>query len=210
VDAVQSVDRIPLDLRSIPIDLLSFSGHKLHAPKGIGVLYIRRGVHCAPLILGGNQENGRRSGTENTPGIAGLHAALGVSAERATRPGVYLKALRSVFLDSLEEALPDTEILGPVGDGAAPHIVAVGVEGAKAEVILHMLEQDRIYVSTGSACSSRANSQSHVLQAMHVPARIADGTLRFSFSVLNTEEEIRTAVERLALHVKRVRRLMRR
>jgi cysteine desulfurase len=123
---------------------------------------------------------------------------------------VYLKALRSVFLDSLEEALPDTEILGPVGDGAAPHIVAVGVEGAKAEVILHMLEQDRIYVSTGSACSSRANSQSHVLQAMHVPARIADGTLRFSFSVLNTEEEIRTAVERLALHVKRVRRLMRR
>ena len=203
-DAVQSFGKLPIDVRTMNVDLISVSGHKIHGPRGTGFLYVKRGVNVRPLIRGGGQERGFRSGTENLPGIAGLaHAAL--SAERSRDENFsHVKKLSERLIEGIRENVPDVQINGPERDGNPgtekwlPYIVNVSLKDTRGEVMLHMLEQKGIYVSTGSACSSHKKGFSHVLEAMGTDAVMSEGALRFSLSYDNTEEEMDYTVEVLA------------
>ena len=208
-DAVQSFGKIDLPAFC---DMISISGHKIHGPKGSGALWIRKGLNLPPLIFGGGQENGRRSGTENVPAIAGLGEAAKLA--ESLRRGSFdkVEALRKRLLEGLKNEIEDLVLNGAeeVGSGAgcaSPYILNVSFPGTRAEVILHTLEQDGIYVSTGSACSSNKKDKSHVLKAMGCTDAESEGAIRFSFSFDNTDEEIDDAIDRTADAVKRFREL---
>lgn len=191
VDAVQSFTKLPLDLDRVPIDLLSLSAHKIHGPKGVGLLYARRGVGIEPLLAGGRQERGLRPGTENVPGIAGFEAAV-----RAVGAGqvhaAAMATLRHLLCRLVVDQVPGAALNGPdPGDpGAAPHIANFSVAGIPSEMLVHHLEDRGFYVSTGSACSSRHPEPSHVLAAMGLPPERISSAIRVSLSRFNTEAEI--------------------
>jgi cysteine desulfurase len=171
------------------IDSYAFSAHKIHGPKGIGALYARPGLNLKPILFGGGQEKGLRSGTENTPGIAGLRAAVNeMSAicdiERS------LRARKEALARALREAIPGAMIIGPAANEGAPHILNISFPPVGGEVMLHALESTGVYVSTGAACSSRKGHKSHVLTAMGIPDNIAKCAVRFSLSPYNTFDEI--------------------
>lgn len=193
-DGVQSYGK--LSLTGGDADLISVSAHKIHGPKGIGALYVKKGIFLQPLLVGGGQERGRRSGTENLPAIAGF----GVAAEhiRLNRESIlrHLESCRRYFQEQLLEKVPSAIINGPEEKFYQPGIFSVSFPGLRGEVLLHFLEQDDIYVSTGSACSSGKKGQSHVLTAMGLPEARREGTLRFSFSEYTTMEELAFAAER--------------
>lgn len=194
VDGVQGFLRVPFDARKI--DLYTLSGHKLHGPKGVGALYVRPGVRLLARQMGGGQENALRSGTENTPGIAGLHQA----AKELISLGDFREALyekKRLLWALLQEAVPAALVNGPSVDEGAPHILNVSFPGVRGEVLLHALEGVRVYVSTGSACSSKKRKVSAVLTAMGISPDRAEGALRFSLSPHTGEEEIRYAAEQL-------------
>ncbi len=207
VDAVQGLGKVELSLRQLPIDLVTVSGHKLHGPKGCGALIKRSGLNLEPLVRGGGQENGLRAGTENVPGIVGLAAALSlVREDREASRRMY--GLKSYLWDLLRRDLP-----GIVTNGAypgAPHILNVSVPGMKAEVLVHALAQENVYVSSGSACTSRSPRPSHVLQAMGVSAERQEGALRFGLSCLTTRDEVEQAVRVLRAVVRELARFHRR
>ncbi len=188
-DCVQAYGKIPLSPADLQVDMMSLSGHKIHAVKGVGVLYVRKGVHIVPISYGGDQE-GIRSGTMNTAGIAAFgvqaHKICG-SEEESMRT---LKARRDYFAQRLLEEIPDAVINGQ----KAVHILNVGFENVRGEVLLHALENAGIYVSTGSACTSKSTKISHVLQAMHVKPSVAQGSIRISLSLDTTTEQIDRAV----------------
>ena len=182
-DAVQAFGKIPFTPKGLGADLVSVSGHKIHAPKGIGALYIRSGVRLPPLILGGGQENGLRSGTEPLPQIAAFGEAAAQARAAMTEAGERMAALRQACADTLSAAIEDLVILG----GGAPHILSLSLPGYRSEVLMNYLEAEGIYVSKSSAC--KRGRRSHVLEAMGVPDRVIDGALRVSFSRYTTAEE---------------------
>lgn len=191
VDAVQSVGKIPLDIKGASIDLLSISGHKFHAPKGTGILYVREGLILSPLFHGGGQQQGVRPGTENVPGIVGLAKAIRINAENEKQDQMYLQQLKKRFITGLKESSLSLIINSNENEkGGAPHIVNISLPGLKAEVIVHALEEKGIYVSTKSACSSKKNKPSRVLTAMGLREEYSLSSLRFSFSKHNKIEEI--------------------
>jgi len=211
VDAVQSLARLPVDVHEWGVDLLSVSGHKVHGPKGVGALWVRAGVRLVPLIHGGGQEAGLRSGTENVAGIAGFGAALQALAgpgrdvrETARR----LAELRGRLLGLVREGCSRVVVNGPEsGPQAAPHILSLSFPGIPAEVLQHHLEEAGVYVSTGSACSSHHRDRvSHVLRAMGRPAEAAVSAVRLSLSVLTTQEEIDRAGRVIGETVRRLSR----
>lgn len=189
VDAVQSVGKIPLDLRTLPVDFLAFSGHKLHAPKGIGVLYVRKGTRFRPYLRGGHQEHGRRAGTENVPYIVGLGKACEMATQSMEEERVQVAALRDKLEQGLLAAIPHAIVNGDTGK-RLPNTSSIAFRGVEGEAMLLMLDQYGICASSGSACTSGSLEPSHVLRAMGVPFTYAHGSIRFSLSRYTTEEEI--------------------
>ena len=196
VDAIQSYGKYEIRPKRQGIDLLSVSGHKLHAPKGVGFLYIDERVKIKPLIYGGGQQRGLRSGTENVPGVAGLGAAAAEAYRNHKEKIDYLYGLKDRMMTRLGE-LEGVHLNTQPGRESAPQIVSASFEGVRSEVLLHALEEKGIYVSSGSACSSNHPGVSSALKGIGVKPELLDATLRFSFSVLNTPEEIDYAIEAL-------------
>ena len=198
VDAIQSYGKMYIYPKKLGIDMLSASGHKIHGPKGSGFLWVKEKTKLKPLILGGGQQKGMRSGTENVPAIAGLGEAAEEIYENLDEKRAHLYGLKQRFIDGIEK-LEGTHVNGKTGEDSAPHIVSVSFEGIRSEVLLHSLEDRGIYVSSGSACSSNnhAGKQkgSKTLRNIHLKENLLDSTLRFSFSVHTTEEEIDYALE---------------
>lgn len=185
-DAVQGYGKLPFTARGLGADLISLSGHKIHAPKGIGALYIRAGTKLPPLIVGGGQESGLRSGTEPLPQIAAFGTAAELARAALPQAGPRMAALRRYCIGALTAALPRIV----VQPGNAPHILSIGLPGCRSEVLMNALEAGGIYVSKSSAC--KRGRRSHVLEAMGVPDRVIDGALRISFSRYTTQAECET------------------
>lgn len=188
-DAVQAVSKIPINLAESQIDMLSLSGHKLHAPKGIGVIYVRRGTRFSPYIVGGHQEEGRRGGTENVPYIIGLGKACELAANHLEDMNVRVKGLRDKLENGLLEKIPNSIVNGD-RDQRLPSTSSISFEYVEGESILLKLSDKGICASSGSACTSGSLEPSHVLRAMGVPFTAAHGSIRFSLSSYNTEEEV--------------------
>ena len=188
-DAVQAVGKIPINLAESQIDMLSLSGHKLHAPKGIGVLYVRRGTRFAPFVIGGHQEGGRRGGTENVPYIIGLGKACELAATNLEQENLRVKSLRDKLENGLLEMIENSMINGN-RQQRLPNTCSISFESVEGESILLKLSDKGICASSGSACTSGSLEPSHVLRAMGVPFTAAHGSIRFSLSSFNTEQEI--------------------
>lgn len=195
VDGVQGYLRVPVDLKYV--DLYTLSAHKIHGPKGEGALVWRKNVRLAPRQIGGGQEGGLRSGTENTPGIAGLMAAAQAMIDMGPQMREELMQKKLRLIERFREAVPETLVNGPAPESAAPHIVNLSFPGVRGEVMLHALEGEGVYASTGSACSSKKLKVSSVLTAMGVSPARAECALRFSISPHTTIEEIDYAAQRL-------------
>ncbi len=189
VDGIQAYGKYVIRPKKQGIDLLSVSGHKIHGPKGVGFLYIRDGVKLKPMIYGGGQQSNLRSGTENVPGVAGL----GVAAKEMYRDHeakvLHLLGLKDYLIDRMEE-LDGTVVNSKKGRESAPQIVSVSFEGVRSEVLLHALEEKGIYVSSGSACSAHHPGISGTLKGIGVHQRLLESTVRFSFGMFNTKDEI--------------------
>ena len=198
VDAIQAYGKYRIYPKKLGIDLLSVSGHKIHGPKGSGFLYVNEKAKIRPIILGGGQQKGMRSGTDNVPGIAGLGVAAKEAYQNLDEKAAHLQALKQQLTDGLKD-IPDVFIQGQASEGGgAPHIVSVSFAGVRSEVLLHALEDRQIYISSGSACSSNKKLPvSTVLKEAHVPKELLDSTVRFSFSSQTTEEEIAYCIEEL-------------
>ena len=208
VDGVQGYLRVPFDMKWA--DMYTLSGHKLHGPKGIGALVVKKGVRLAPQHVGGGQEGAVRSGTENTPGIMGLNAA--VNAMLALGPDMPERLMQKKLrlIDGIRQVVPEVIVNGGDPEKAAPHIVNLGFPNVRGEVMLHALEGDGVYVSTGSACSSKKLKVSAVLTAAGVPAREAEWAVRFSLSPHTTDEEIDYAARRVGAQYDLLKRFQRR
>ena len=189
VDAVQAYGKYVIRPKKWGIDLMSVSGHKIHGPKGIGFLYIRDKVKINPIIFGGEQQKGLRSGTENVPGIAGLGAAAEEIYREHESRTAYLYGCKSRMTEGLLQ-LEGVTVNGPAVDDGAPHVVSASFAGVRSEVLLHALEDKGIYVSAGSACASNHPGLSSTLVAIGLDSKLLDCTLRFSFSIFTTEEEV--------------------
>lgn len=205
-DAVQAVGKIPFSLRESCIDLLSISGHKLHAPKGVGVLYVRKGTRLAPFMLGGHQEGGRRAGTENVPGIVALGAACELAMNNLRDENTRVRALRDRLEEKILASCPDCFVNG-AGAERLPNTLNVSFEYIEGEAILLLMNKYGICASSGSACTSGSLEPSHVLRAMGVPFTAAHGSVRFSLSIYNTEEEVDFVAEKVPQVVHRLREL---
>lgn len=194
VDAIQSYGKRKIYPKKMQIDMLSVSGHKLHGPKGMGFLYVKDKTKLKPLILGGGQQKGMRSGTENVPGIAGLGVACEEIYQDFDANIEHLRKVKETFLQGIQR-IEGVHVNGLTGEDSAPHIVSVSFEGIdKSEALLHALEDRDIYVSAGSACSSNKPAVSATLQAIGVPDKLLTATLRFSFSIHTTVEEVEYAL----------------
>ena len=205
-DAVQAVGKLPIDLGRVPIDLLSLSGHKLHAPKGIGVLYVRKGTRLPTLIIGGHQERGRRGGTENVPYIVGLGTASELAAARLEDENTRVRALRDRLEAGLVGACPDTRLNGHQ-TLRLPNTTNLSFEYVEGESILLMMDELGVAASSGSACTSGSLEPSHVLRAMGVPFTAAHGSVRFSLSWYSTDQEVDYVIERLPPVIARLREI---
>lgn len=206
VDAVQAAGKVPIDLQMTEVDLLSISGHKLHGPKGVGALYVRRGTRINPMIIGGGQEKGRRSGTENVPGIVGLGRAVEL-AQTYVRDGVETtKRLRNRLEAGILANIPNASRNG-VPELRLPNTISVNFENVEGEAVLLLLDEVGICASSGSACSTGALEPSHVLKAMGVPPERAHGSIRFSLSRYTTIEDIETVLEKLPPIIQRLTQL---
>lgn len=189
VDAVQAYGKYQIHPKKLHIDLLSISSHKIHGPKGMGLLYVGEGVKIRPLLYGGGQQKDLRPGTENVPGIAGLGEAARKIYTDFEEKRECLYGLKEYFVKGIQE-LEGVVVNGKTGRDSAPHIVSVSFEGVRSEVLLHALEDRGIYVSSGSACASNHPAVSGTLKAMGIKRELLDSTLRFSFSEFTTEEEL--------------------
>jgi len=205
-DGVQIAGKLPLNLSRSRIRLLSLSGHKLHAPKGVGVLYVKKGTRIAPFLLGGHQEGGRRAGTENVPGIVGLGKACELAAECMEEENTRVKALRDKLETAILERCPDARINGDP-EHRLPNTTNISFEYIEGEAILLLLDRFGICASSGSACTSGSLEPSHVLRAMGVPFTAAHGSVRFSLSRYNTEQEVDFTIEKMPQIITRLREL---
>ena len=209
VDAIQAYGKYHIYPNRQGIDLLSVSGHKIHGPKGVGLLYVNKRVKIRPILFGGGQQNGMRTGTENVPGDAGMAVAAKCCYENLDEKIDRLYALKDHFVEGVKK-LPDTRVNGRTGRDSAPQIVSVSFAGVRSEVLLHALEDKGIYVSAGSACSSNKPAVSHTLSSMHLPKELLGSTLRFSFCFDTTEEEIDYCLQELSELLPVLRRFVRR
>lgn len=205
-DAVQAVGKFPIDLKAIDIDMLSLSGHKLHGPKGVGALYVRRGTKYTPFMIGGHQEKGRRGGTENVASIIGLGKACELAAAYLSDNNNQVKQLRDKLENEILKRVSNTIINGD-RNHRLPNTTSIAFEYVEGESILLMMDEFGICASSGSACTSGSLEPSHVLRAMGVPFTAAHGSVRFSLSKYNTEEEIDFIIEKLPPIIERLREL---
>lgn len=189
VDAVQGYGKFRIHPKKMKIDLLSVSGHKIHGPKGIGFLYVDEKVKIKPILFGGGQQGGTRSGTENVPGAAGLAKAVEMIYQNLDKEVGRLYELKQTFVEGVKK-IDDVIVNGHPDETGAPHVVSVSIRGVRSEVLLHALEDKGIYVSAGSACSAHKPQPSATLQAMGVDRELLGSTIRFSFSVFTTMEEV--------------------
>jgi len=203
-DAVQAAGKIPLQMKKSKLDLLSLSGHKLHAPKGIGVLYIRKGTKFSPFLIGGHQEKGRRGGTENVPYIIGLGKACELAQKHLNEENTKVRSLRDYLETKLLERIPNTLVNGE-RKNRLPNTTSLSFEFVEGESILLLLSDLGICASSGSACTSGSLEPSHVLRAMGVPFTAAHGSIRFSLSIYNTKEEMDYIIEQLPPIIQRLR-----
>ena len=205
-DAVQAAGKVPIDVQAAPVDMLSMSGHKIHAPKGIGVLYIRKGLKFYPHLIGGHQEEGRRAGTENTVSIIGLGKACELAREGLDFMNTEVRGLRDYLQAQLLEKIPGTSVNGEL-DNRLPNTLSIGFDAVEGESILMLLDRDGICASSGSACTSGSLDPSHVLMAMEVPFKSAHGTIRFSLSHYNTRDEMDKIVANMVDTIDRLRQM---
>lgn len=205
VDAIQAYGKYRIYPKRMGIDLMSVSGHKIHAPKGTGFLYIRDKAKVKPVLYGGGQQRGMRSGTENVPGIAAFGEAAAESYEDFERKTAHMRELRERLMRGIT-AVSGVSVNGAAQDGAAPHIVSASIEGVRAEVMLHALEEKGIYVSAGSACSSNKPAVSRTLKSIGLRPELLDATIRFSLCAHTTCEEIDYAIETLCEMVPRLQK----
>ena len=189
VDAVQGYGKFKIYPKKMKIDLLSVSAHKIHGPKGVGFLYVDEKVKIKPIVFGGGQQGGIRSGTENVPGIAGMAKAVEMIYGNLDQEIEKLYIIKKAFVDGMRK-LDDVVVNGCPDENGAPHVVSVSIRGVRSEVLLHALEDKGIYVSAGSACSAHKPQPSATLRAMGIPQDLLGSTIRFSFSVFTTMEEI--------------------
>jgi cysteine desulfurase len=205
-DAVQAVGKIPIDVQQVLVDMLSLSGHKLHGPKGVGALYVRKGTRFSPFLIGGHQERGRRGGTENVTSIIGLGRACALAAEHMTEGNERIKYLRDKLENEILKQIPNAMVNGD-RENRLPNTTSISFEYVEGEAILLMMNEFGISASSGSACTSGSLEPSHVLRAMGVPFTAAHGSIRFSLSIYNTKEEIDFIIETLPPIIKRLREL---
>lgn len=203
-DAVQAVGKVSLDVKKLPVDMLSLSGHKLHAPKGVGALYVRKGTRFTPYMIGGHQEHGRRAGTENVASIIGLGKACELALQNLDKEAVYLGKLRDKLEKALLEKCPDARVNGDI-ENRLPNTTNISFEYVEGEAILLKLNEYNICASSGSACTSGSLEPSHVLRAMGVPFTAIHGSVRFSLSRYNTDKEIDKVIEVLPPIIKELR-----
>jgi cysteine desulfurase len=203
-DAVQAAGKMPIQMKNNLIDMLSFSGHKLHAPKGIGVLYVRKGTKFSPFLIGGHQEKGRRGGTENVPSIIGLGMACELALQNIDKENTFVRSLRDRLENELLKAIPQSRVNGNKQE-RLPNTTNISFEFVEGESILLLMDQYGICASSGSACTSGSLQPSHVLRAMGVPYTMAHGSIRFSLSVYNTTEEIDFVINTLLPIIERLR-----
>lgn len=208
-DAVQAFGKYPIDVRKMNIDMLSMSGHKIHGPKGVGFFYMKKGLKVRPIIYGGGQERGQRSATENTPGIAGLAKAVELAMENMEKSHNTVMEIKKTLADGILKEIPKTHINGPSIEEASPYVLNVSFNGLRSEVLLHSLEESEIYVSAGSACSSKKKGGSHVLRSLGLSEERIEGAIRFSFCRYNTVDEAAACLEILKEKTAFLRKYMR-
>lgn len=205
-DAVQVAGKIPINVEKSAVDMLSISGHKLHAPKGIGALYVRKGTMFSPFLIGGHQERGRRGGTENTPSIIGLGKACELAVANVEHENNEVRLMRDRLEKELVARIPNSRVNGG-GAERLPNTANISFESVEGEAILLMLDEFGICASSGSACTSGSLQPSHVLRAMGVPFTMAHGSIRFSLSVYNEESEIDLVIEKIPSVIEKLRAL---
>lgn len=203
-DAVQAAGKIPIDVKDSGVDMLSLSGHKIHAPKGIGVLFVRQGIKFVPFLKGGHQEKGRRAGTENTASIIGLGKATELAKSHLSEMDTRVRGLRDYLETELLAQIPACSVNGEINN-RLPNTLSIGFDAVEGESILLLMDQKGICASSGSACTSGSLDPSHVLMAMKVPFESAHGTIRFSLSAYNTQEDIDHIIEAMPPIIKRLR-----
>ena len=208
VDAVQAYGKYVINPKQMAIDLLSVSGHKINGPKGIGFLYIKDKCKLNPIIFGGGQQKGMRSGTENVPGIAGLGKACEITYKEIEKTRNRLYEYKDYLIEKLLE-IPDVTVNSVKGESGAPHIVSASFAGVRSEVLLHTLEDKGIYVSAGSACSSNKPAPSKTLLSMGIKKNLVESTIRFSMGHFTTKEEIDITVEEIGSVLGMLRRFVR-
>ncbi len=205
-DAVQAVGKEPFKLNKLPVDLLSLSGHKLHAPKGVGALYARRGVKLSPFLIGGHQEESRRGGTENVASIVGLGVACQIAGDSIQEERTRIKTLRDTLEKNILKKIPNSRVNGSV-EKRLPNTTNIGFEFIEGEAILLTLDEAEIAASSGSACTSGSLAPSHVLRAMGIPFTFIQGSIRFSLSRYNTDKDVAYILEKLPPIISRLREI---
>lgn len=210
LDGIQSFGKVDFSLKDLTIDTYSFSGHKIYGPKGIGGLYINKRLKLNPIVFGGDQESGLRSGTENVPGIIGFGEAVRILNLNAKSEALKVQNLKVYMANRLLNEIQDIKLNTTLESTSSPYILSVAFKDARGEVLVHYLEDKDIYVSTSSACSSKGTSKSHVLKAIKLTDKEIEGTIRICFSYENTTEDIDYAVEVLKASVKEIRDIIRR
>ncbi|MCX7749711.1 MAG: cysteine desulfurase [Clostridia bacterium] len=203
MDAVQAYGKLKINPKKLGIDLLTVSSHKIHGPKGLGALFVDKGIKMKPILFGGGQEFNIRSGTENVAGISGFGLASEIVFRNLQEHSEKVQRIKTNLLDQLKKSGMEYKVISP--SNASPYILNISFEGIRAEVLLHSLEERNIFVSTGAACSSRKNLHSHVLKAMSIKACDIEGAIRFSFSFMNGLEEIELLVNALKEIVPKIR-----
>ena len=204
VDAVQAYGKIPLNIRDLKADFISFSAHKIHGPKGVGMLYMRKGIRLHPLMMGGGHERKLRSGTVNMPCIAGFGLAASMKTERMKEDQLNSARIKKVLTESLSDSL-GSEIRINSPDDGVENIINISFKGIKSETLMHFLEMQDIYVSSGSACNSKKNAVSHVLKRVGITREFAEGAIRFSFGSFNTGEEAYIATNAINKIIKKLK-----
>lgn len=208
VDAVQGFGKFQIHPKKLNIDMLSVSGHKIHGPKGVGILYVGEKVKIHPFILGGGQQKGMRSGTENVPGYAGIAKAAEILYKNLDEDVERLYELKQYFIDEVTK-IEGVTVNSLAGKDSAPHIVSVSVRGVRSEVLLHALEEKEIYISAGSACASNHPQTSETLKAIGLEKELLSSTIRFSFSIFTTKEELDYTLQTMCDMIPMLRRYSR-
>jgi cysteine desulfurase len=203
-DAVQATGKVPIDVKKTKVDMLSISGHKIHAPKGIGVLYVKKGFKFSPFLIGGHQEKGRRGGTENTVSIIGLGKACQLAKENLPVLNTQVREFRDYLQEQLLKKIPGSSVNGDLVQ-RLPNTLYIGFDAVEGESILLLLDREGICASSGSACTSGSLDPSHVLQAMEVPFKSAHGSIRFSLSHYNTKQDMDIIIKTLVPTIQKLR-----